>query len=201
MPMMNWPRNGWGVPSWDILVWLVSLMAHCFGFLDLVILWGKNFLYQLKGIVFACTPGSIFMVRALGPCFIVIWSMVKKAVWPSVTLSVSRVPALGIVEAMLFECRGCAGWFQCYLSCICMAWNCICFSVVICGSIGLRGFCLNYGRTVYFAWGIALLLPAAQSGAHLLACLGLCPCCPGEIVPCYCNWLGVVSGDSCRGLV
>ena len=49
------------------------------------------------------------MVRALVPFLIVIWSRVKKAVWPFVSLSVSRVPSLGRVEVMLSECRGYAG--------------------------------------------------------------------------------------------
>ena len=70
------------------------------------ILWGKIFLHQLKGMVSACAPASIFMERTLVPCFVVIWSMVKNTVWPSVALSVSRLPSLGRAEVILSECRG-----------------------------------------------------------------------------------------------
>ena len=49
------------------------------------------------------------MVRAMVPCFLVSWGVVKKALWPSVALSVSRMTSFGRVEVMLLECRGCVG--------------------------------------------------------------------------------------------
>ena len=49
------------------------------------------------------------MVRALVPCFCGGWSVVRKVVWLSVALSVSRVPSLGRVDVILSECRGCVG--------------------------------------------------------------------------------------------
>ena len=48
-------------------------------------------MYQLKDMVYACAVGSILIVRVLVPCFVVSWSVVKKAVWPSVDLFVRRV--------------------------------------------------------------------------------------------------------------
>ena len=44
-------------------------------------------------------------MKSLVPCFVVIWSVVKKAVWLSVALSVSRVPSMGWVKVMLSGCR------------------------------------------------------------------------------------------------
>ena len=97
------------MPSWDIQVLAVGSRAPHLGLPDLVNLGGKIFLYQSRGIVFACALGSIFMVRALVPCFVVSWSIVQKAVLLSVALSVNRPSSMSRVEVMLLECRGCVG--------------------------------------------------------------------------------------------
>ena len=73
------------------------------GLQDLMILWGEIFWYQLKRMVFICALGSIVMALALVPCLVASWSVVKKAVWPPVALSGSRVPSLGRVELTLSE--------------------------------------------------------------------------------------------------
>ena len=97
------------MPLWDIQVWVGWFEDSLFvvvGFGNFV---GGDFSVLVQGMAFACALGSILMVRVLVPCFVVSCSVVKKAVWPSVALPVSRVPSLGKVEVMLLDCRGCVG--------------------------------------------------------------------------------------------
>ena len=74
---MNWPKEGWGaifrnpgVASW--------FEGSLFGVANLGNLWGKILQYQLGVMVFTCTLGSIFMVRALVHSFIVNWRCCKE---------------------------------------------------------------------------------------------------------------------------
>ena len=101
---INCCKKGWGA-----IMGYLSLDGWFEGSLFWVAVFGnlkgENIFVPAQGCVFACALGLIFMVRAWVPCSIVSLSVVKKAVWLSVHLSVNRVPSLGREEVMLSECR------------------------------------------------------------------------------------------------
>ena len=67
---------------------------------------GNSFLYQLRGMVFSCALGSILTVRALIHC-LVICSVMKNVVTPSLSVSMNRLPSLGMFVVMLSKCKWC----------------------------------------------------------------------------------------------
>ena len=157
---MNWLRKGWGaILGYQSLgCWLQGSFLWVSRIGDFM---GYNSLVLAEGVVFTCTQWLILTIMALVPFLVISCNMVRNVIWPNVALSVSRVPSLGVAEVMLSECRsaemisilfGCSGRVS---SCTCLCGE----SGVIFGSVQLKGFCWDYGRSVYFCLGIGSAYP------------------------------------------
>ena len=129
--MMNCPRKGW---------------RCCHGYLGLTgqfkgpsfmeagignfMVW-KIVLCWLRGNGICLHPGVNLYSQGFGSLFCGNLEHVEEIVWPSVVLSISEVPSLGRVRWCYLRVGVLQGWSQCYLGCVYIVRNNICFSLVI----------------------------------------------------------------------